>query len=105
MDLDIKKLEEVWTAEDKKLGLAQQLFLRQGEVNPELQLYAAYLEVENFDYGEGFYIPTDFISGRDQETGHLILSVTIDQVMNNTWFRMPDFVAHKQYDQQALPTG
>ena len=105
MDHDIKKLDEVWTADEKKLGLAQQLFHRQDEVNPDLQLYASYLEVENFEYGEGFYIPTDFITGRDPELGRLLLSVTIDQVMNHTWFRMPDFVAHKLYNQELLPVG
>jgi hypothetical protein len=103
MDLDIKKLDEVWTVDEKKLGLAQQLFHRQDEINPEQKLYASYLEVENFEYGEGFYVPTDFISGRDPISGHILLSVTTDQVMNQTWFRMPDFVAHRQYDQELLP--
>ncbi len=67
MDLDIKKLDEVWTADAKKLGLAQQLFHRQDEVNPDLQLYASYLEVENFEYGEVFYVPTDFVADRAAE--------------------------------------
>ncbi len=103
MDYHIKRLEEVWTVDQKKLGLAQRLFHRQDEVNPDLQLFASYLEVENFEYGEGFYIPTDFISGQDPESGHLLLAVTRDQVMNRTWFRMPDFIAHNQYDQETLP--
>ena len=105
MDHDIKKFDEVWTVDEKKLGLAQKMFHRQSEVNPDLQLYATYLAVDNFEYGEGFYIPTDFITGRDPETGHLLLSVTTNQVMNQTWFRMPDFVAHKLYDQELLPAG
>jgi hypothetical protein len=105
MDHDIKKLDEVWTVDQNKLGLAQRLFHRQDEVNPDLQLFASYLEVENFEYGEGFYIPTDFISGHDPESGHLFLTVTRDQVMNRTWFRMPNFIAHQQYDQELLPVG
>ena len=105
MDHDIRKFDEVWTADEKKLGLAQKLFHRQNEVNTDLQLYATYLEVDNFEYGEGFYIPTDFITGRDPVTGHLLLSVSTNQVMNHTWFRMPDFVAHNLYDQELLPAG
>ena len=105
MDHEIKKFDEVWTADEKKLGLAQKMFHRQNEVNPDLQLYATYLEVDNFEYGEGFYIPTDFITGRDPVTGHLLLTVTTNQVMNHTWFRMPDFVTHKLYDQELLPAG
>jgi hypothetical protein len=103
MEHNIKKLDEVWTVDEKKLGLAQKLFHRQDGVNPNLQLYASYLKVENFEYGESFYIPTDYISGRDPVSGHLRLSVTNDQVMNHTWFRMPDFVAHEQYDKELLP--
>ena len=105
MDHDIKKLDELWTVDGKKLGLAQKLFHRQDEINPDLLLYAAYLSVENFEYGESFYVPTDFISGREPVTGRLLLSVTLDQIMNHTWFRIPDFVAHKLYDQELLPAG
>ena len=103
MDYIIKKFDEVWTEDDKKLGLAQKLFHREDEAHPELQLYASYLRVEDFELGEGFYIPTDVISGQDPASGHLLLSVTTEQVMNHTWFRMPDFVAHEQYKQELLP--
>lgn len=105
MEIDIKKLDEVWTSDDKMLGLAQQMFHRIDEVNPDLRLYASYLEVENFDYGEVFYVPTDFIEERELESGRTLLSVTHSQVMNNTWFRMPDFVAHGQDRKETLPAS
>jgi hypothetical protein len=105
MEDSIKKLEEIWTAEGKKLGLAKYLYHRQNEINPKLQLYARYLEVENFEYGDDYYVPTDFIEGRDPESGKISLSVSFDEVMKRTWFRMPDFIAHGDSRREELPTA
>jgi len=92
MDFTINKLEEVWTADDKKLGVANAIYHRLEGVNPELKYYASYLHVQNFDYGDDYYIPTDFIDGRDQKTGKLSLRKTFHEVLENTWTRMPEFV-------------
>ncbi|MGD2050314.1 MAG: hypothetical protein PVH03_12495 [Chloroflexota bacterium] len=105
MEDSINKLEEIWTAEDKKLGLAKYLYHRQSEINPKLQLYARYLEVENFEYGDDYYVPTDFIEGRDPESGKIRLSLSFDEVMKRTWFRMPDFIAHGDCRREELPTA
>jgi hypothetical protein len=102
MELNINKLDEVWTADDKKLGLAQKLFHRLGDINPELQLYATYLVVENFKYGEVFYIPTDFISEPQDESQRLTLLMTHKQILQRTWFRMPNFVASDQARKESL---
>ncbi|HSG15633.1 MAG TPA: hypothetical protein VLE70_04840 [Anaerolineae bacterium] len=103
MEIDIKKQDEVWTSDEKKLGAALQLFHRTDEVNPSLQLYASYLEVENFEYGETFYVPTDFIVERQGETGRLTLSKKQSEAMQLTWFRMPEFVVHGRYRKEGLP--
>jgi hypothetical protein len=94
MDFSISKLEEVWTADDKKLGVANAVYHRLEGVNPELKYYASYLHVQNFDYGDDYYIPTDFIDGRDQKTGKLSLRKTFQQILENTWTRMPEFILH-----------
>lgn len=104
MEDSIKRFEEIWTVEGKKLGLAKYLYHRQSEINPKLQLYARYLEVENFEYGDDYYVPTDFIEGRDPESGEISLSVSFDEVMRRTWFRMPDFIAHGDSRREELPT-
>lgn len=104
MEESINKLEEIWTVEGKKLGLAQHLFHRQDDINPKLQLYASYLEVEDFEYGEVFYVPTDFVAGRDPETGKISLTVSYDEAMKRTWFRMPNFIAHGQSQKAELPS-
>lgn len=94
MDFAIKKLEEVWTADDKKLGVANAIYHRLEGVNAELRYYADYLHVQNFEYGDDYYIPTDFIEGRDETTGQLVLKTTFQKVLEKTWTRMPEFILH-----------
>jgi hypothetical protein len=103
MGTQIKLQDEVWTADEQKLGMAQALFHRTGDVDPQLQLYATYLEVSDFDYGETFFVPTDFIAERGAEAKRITVNKTRNQAMQLTWYRMPDFVAHGQYRKEALP--
>ena len=103
METEIYKRDEVWTADEQRLGIALQLFHRIEESNPALQLYASYLKVEDYDYGEIFYVPTDFVAERQVETGRILLSKKRDDAMRLTWFRMPDFVAQGQSRKEALP--
>lgn len=100
--MEIHKLDEVWTADSQKLGVAHHLYHNLGEVNPDLQLYASYLEVESFDFGDDYYLPTDFITGRDPATGRVHLDVTLKQVMEATWFRRPDCIVRGQARQEEL---
>ena len=102
MELNVNKLDEVWTADGKKLGLAQQLFHRLDEINPCVQLYATYLVVENYEFGEVFYVPTDFIAEPQEESQQLTLLLTRDQILQRTWFRMPNFVASDQARKESL---
>ena len=102
MKQSIKKLEEVWTADNQKLGLAQNLYHRKEDINPNLQLYASYLEVGDYDMGLAFFIPTDFIQYRDKESGKTMLSASKKQVMKRTWFRMPDFIAQGKAQKESL---
>lgn len=102
MDLDIKKFQEVWTEDDKKLGLAQELFHRVDGVNPDLLYYASYLEVESFEYGATYFVPTDFVAPREPESERVTLTVTLQEVMEHTWFVMPDFIARAEARKEAL---
>jgi hypothetical protein len=103
MDFDIKKLEAIWTADSKKLGLAQYLLYRQDNINPDLQLYGSYLQVEDYEFGEVYYVPTDYIAGRDPDRGNVTLAVSFETVRQRTWFRMPDFIAHGEARKEFLP--
>jgi hypothetical protein len=102
MDLEIIKLDEVWTADSKKLGLAQSLFHRTKDINPKLLLYASYLEVESYEFGEIYYVPTDYVEGREPDTGRVMLAVDLQTVLKRTWARLPDFIAHGEAEKQDL---
>jgi hypothetical protein len=103
MGIEIKKSDEVWTTDGRRLGFAQQLFHRNDEVNPALKLYGTYLGVKDFDYGEYFYVPTDFIADRQAEVKRIDLTKKRDDAMQLTWFRMPNFVAEGNYRLEPLP--
>lgn len=105
MESNIKRLAEVWTADDKRLGLAKSLYHRETGSDPALKLYPTYLEVESFDYGDDFYVPTDFVSASGQELGRVALSVSLQKVLENTWSRMPDFIAAGKARKEELAAG
>jgi hypothetical protein len=92
MPTEIRKLDEVWTSDDIRLGLAHRFFHRTRDVNPELQLYGSYLQVKNFDLGDDYYVPTDYMAGRDPASGRIRLSVPFRTAMAQTWTRLPQFV-------------
>jgi hypothetical protein len=102
MDLVVKKLDEVWTEDDKKLGLAQELLHRLEAVNPDLLYYASYLEVESYEYGMTYFVPTDFIAVREPESGRVTLTATLKDVMDNTWFVIPDFIVRSEARKETL---
>jgi hypothetical protein len=103
MSIDLRKLDEVWTSDDVRLGLAQRLLHRTEAVNPALQLYATYLRVRNFDFGDEYYVPVDFVAGRAPATGHIRLSVPFATVQTQTWTRMPQFVLAGLAESEELP--
>ena len=64
--------------------------------------YASYLEVESFEYGATYFVPTDFIAPREPESGRVTLTVTLQEVMEHTWFVMPDFILHGEARKETL---
>ena len=103
MDTRFRKLDEVWTSDGQKLGLAQRQFHRTEGVEPAILLYESYLEVENFELGSTYFVPTDFFEEREGESGDLKLSKSFNEVQELTWFRMPIFVARGDGREESLP--
>lgn len=102
--MDIKALDEVWTSDGDKLGVAHSWYYRpDGEVHPGDRLYAAYLGVNNFELGDDFYVPDVYIAGREEESGRVLLAVTSRQIANLTWNRKPNFIAHQRGRAARLP--
>lgn len=104
MEANIAHLDEIWTADDKRLGLAIRYVHRKSGVDPTLRLYATYLVVENYELGVTYYIPTEYIANLKPESGKVSLSVTMKEVMKQLCFRMPTFIARGEGQVEALPT-
>ncbi|HEX6385635.1 MAG TPA: hypothetical protein VF177_13270 [Anaerolineae bacterium] len=98
----IKKLDQVYTKDNVHLGKAHCLYHRTTEIRPEWGYYATYVYMVSFQLGDDYYVPTDFIAGRDPHNGHIILTVTEKKVANNTWTRLPDFVARGDASKEEL---
>lgn len=108
----IRPMDEVWTLDGHKLGVARRWHFRPDEeVNPAERLYAAYLEVKNFELGDVVYVPDFFAIERDESSGHVMVDATMRQVMRRTWTRTPDFVVRGRShvvplgEATAVPTG
>lgn len=104
-DKELKKGADVVTADGEILGKALALHHRTPEeVDPDLKLYASYLEVPNFQVGSPFYVPVDFIADYDSDALQVNLSVPLSAVMDETWDREPSFIAGRQDQAERLPS-
>jgi hypothetical protein len=101
-ELPFKKYDKVVTADDVPLGELIRIHHRQEDINPELQLYASYLEVWSIDFGGHIYIPTDFIDEYDEAVDILYLTETKRTVQRETWDRAPAFIAGRKSQRQEL---
>lgn len=106
MEITMKRRDRVFTADGYQLGLARSLHYRpEHEVNVEEQLFPVYLKVENFELGDDFFVPLEYIEDRDPETGAINVDATMKEVLKYTWSRMPEFVALMQGRKELLPAG
>ena len=106
MAVEVTQSDQVCTREGYPLGQAHSLYHRTPAAepaDPELKLYPTYLYVVSLDIGDDYYIPTDFIGGRDPESNRVTLTATMADVMDETWSRIPDFVARGQAHEEILP--
>lgn len=91
-DQNVKKFTVVETSDGFNLGRALRIHLRRDDINPDLKLYAAYLQVNSPILGSHYFIPTDFIKEYKPEEGKLILSVPEKDVEEEMWNRDPSFI-------------
>lgn len=98
----INQGDQVFTKDNLLLGRAQRLYHRIKDVRPGWKHYETYLLVESFTAGNSFYVPTDFISDHDSQSGDIRLAVTAKKVGNKTWTRRPDFILHGEARQEEL---
>lgn len=99
----LKKYAAVVTSDGHAVGTALRLRHRTEDIDPELKLYASYLEVMGVELGNQSYIPTDFISDYDPEQDVVTLAVKFDIVEDETWNRAPTFIARREDTVEELP--
>ncbi len=103
-DMQLKKYDKVVTANENVIGELLRIHHRQDGINPELRLYASYLEVWSVELGGHSYIPTDYIDEHDAAARKIYLSVPLETVQKETWDREPDFIASHLSRKEELPT-
>lgn len=101
-DKKLRRGAAVWTADGHYIGYAIRLHHRQNEVNPDLKLYGSYLGLFSMLFGGTTYIPTDFIRDYDPAENKLILSITVEDIAQETWDRTPSFVAWGEETREPL---
>jgi hypothetical protein len=102
MEEQFKKNDVVVTKDGRFLGKVMSLHHRVDDIDPQLELYAAYVKVWNEEMGDEFFIPTDFVHSKDAATNDFALSVDFKTVEKETWTRMPDFVARGEDREDSL---
>lgn len=105
MESRVKRLAEVWTSDGRKLGLGQRLFHRADGVNTAQLLYGSYLEVENYEFGATYFVPTDFIDDTGTDESEIRLIISFRGIQERTWDRMPSFIARGEGMLESLPDG
>ena len=80
-DKELKKGADVMTSDGEFLGKALRLHHRPDEIDPELKLYASYLETSNLFMGSPFFIPVDFIA--DYDPPNTLVTLTVDVTLQN----------------------
>lgn len=92
----------VYTADEILLGHAMRLYHQTNphNINPDLQLYATYLQVVNEALGDTFFIPTHFVA--TAAPARVTLAITMKQVQQATFSRKPTFIAMGHGAKEAL---
>jgi len=101
---ELKKGADVLAADGEFVGKALRLHHRPDDVDPELKLYACYLEASNLLMGSHIFIPVDFIADYDAQANRVTLTVPGRVVLNETWDREPSFIAghHETSEELAV---
>ena len=102
-NMQFKKYDKVATVDEVVLGELRRIHHREEEVNPELRLYASYLEIWSTEFGGHTFIPTDFIDEYDAQTRTIYLTETLSTVQKESWDRTPSFIAGRKSRKEELP--
>lgn len=101
--MQFKKYDKVVTADEIVLGELLRIHHREEDINPELRLYASYLEIWSIDLGGQTFIPTDYIDEYDPQARKIYLTELLGTVQKESWDRTPSFIAGRKSRKEELP--
>ncbi len=101
MNIEIKFHDPVTTSDGHKLGLAQRIYIKPEDTELDNEIYPSHLKVFDFEVGDDLYIPTAFIDSREENDG-VKLSLTLEQVQEQTLSREPRYIAYDVATKQEL---
>ena len=64
-----------------------------------MKLYAAYLKVFNFEMGDDFFVPTNFIGERSAD-GRLHLTINMNTVKRERWSACPTLLPFSRHTEE-----
>lgn len=97
--------DTIMTADEQVVGKAQRLYHYDGEEFAEVQGFTHFLKVFNFETGDDFYIPTEFISDRNAASSTIKLSIPFREIQTRTLSRKPRSIAYDLATVEELPTS
>lgn len=98
---DISFHQPVMTSDGKQLGSAQKILRNFEAEGVATQPYEAFLKVFNFETGDSYFVPLEYISA-ENENGNVALSITMKQVNKMLLTNMPRTVAYGQVVAETL---
>lgn len=106
LEAGLRKYATVVTKDEDDVGVALRLHLRPAEdVNPDLKLYASYLEIQTVELGGTAYIPLEYVAMVDPVEQRVMLEATLKTVKDEVWNRKPDFIARGLTTRVELPVS
>jgi hypothetical protein len=96
--MDIQYHTPVMTKDGELLGLAQRI-LRSTNSEIEVSPYNEHLKVFNFEMGDAFFVPLNFVSA---DGGKVTLSLTFQGVLNGAFSNMPRYIAYDDFEATEL---
>lgn len=99
----VRKNISVLTSDGFELGQTHKLYHRLDEAEPELKLFATYLMVVNFDIGDDFYVPTDYVDTAKWDGTAVYLTLSRNEVGQQSLTTLPQFIAAHRFREEKLP--
>lgn len=95
MSVTIRYHDKVETADGRSLGVAQRIYHYDGDDYLEMDGFRHYLKTFDFESGDDFYIPLEYVAGRDDATGTVTLSIKFRVIQTKTFSRAPRAIAYR----------